>query len=254
MRAPYTGHLLGGPSEVYCGKEADLEYAVLGDTAMIGTLSEPLFNIAIENKGQVGQESFELWLSIENNSQHDVAFSSRYVTLFYHYGNWVSGLPLEASATLPTELAAGQALRCCFHRGNSLPIAKAGHSGWMHGEKKLRGLEAYTGFNDLMKDSGLEIEAGFFFEVPCGNGSIHRQKGPDSEGRFEQNPKRVLSVSSSLNNFLRVPSTAQSVERYDLTKRAPQKRSVVSNDSASNCQKSPWTRKLMERLRLFLSV
>ena len=239
---------------MHCGRKAGLEDAVLGGIVMIGTLSEPLFNISIENKGQVGQESFELWLSLENNSKHDVIFSSSFVSLFYHYGNWVSGLPLQTEATLPSELAAGQRVRCRLHKGNSRPIAKAGFSGWMHGEKKLMGLEAYTGFHDLMKDSQMEIEAGFRFQMPRAKDSGPLKEPSASKRHFEQNPYRVLSVSSSLSMFQRVPFTAKSVERYDLSRRTPQNRGVANDDPVPKGKKPSWAQKLMAKLRIFLSV
>ncbi len=221
---------------------------------MIGELSEPLFNIAIENTGQVGQESFELWLSLENNSKEDVAFSSSFVTLFYHYGNWVSGLPLQAVETLPTKLAAGQRVRCRLHKGNSLPIAKAGYSGWMHGEKKLKGLEAYTGFHDLMSDGQLEIEAGFRFQMPGPKNSGPQQAPSTSKRHFDQNPNRVLGVSSSLRRFQRVPFIAKSTERYDLTRRGPQKRGFAKDDAVPKSKEPSRVQKLIARLRSFLSA
>ena len=225
----------------------------MGDIAMIGELSEPLFNIAIENTGQVGQESFELWLSLENNGKDDVNFSSSFVTLFYHYGNWVSGLPIQSAQTLPTELAAGQRVRCCLHKGNSLPIAKAGCSGWMHGEMKLNGLEAYTGFHDLMNDGQLEIEAGFRFQIPRPKDSGPLQERSASKRHFDQNPNRVLSVSSSLSKFQRVPFAAKFVERYDLSRRTPHNRGIANDDPVPKGKEPSWTQKLMAKLRSFLS-
>lgn len=236
-----------------CGRGGGLEDAISGDIAMITELSEPLFNIAIENTGQIGQKSFELWLTVENNSKDDIAFSSGYVTLFYHYGNWVSGLPLQTETTLPSELAAGQRVRCRLHKGNSLPIAKVGHSGWMHGEKKLKGLEAYTSFHDLMNDGQLEIEAGFRFQMPRAKDSGPLKEPSASKRLSEQNPYRVLSVSSSLSKFQRVPFTAKSVERYDLSRRAPQKRGFSNDDPVPKGKDPSWTQKLMAKLRFFLS-
>lgn len=220
---------------------------------MFGELREPLFNIAIESTGQVGQESFELWLSLENNGKVDVAFSSGFVTLFYHYGNWVSGLPLQTAQTLPTELAAGQRLRCCLPKGNSLPIAQVGNSGWMHGEKKLKGLETYTSFHDLMNDRQMEIEAGFRFQISRPKDADYLQDPSASKRHFDQNPNRVLSVSTSLHKFQYVPFNAKSVERYDLTKRTPKKRGFDTDDPVSVLTKHSWPQKLMAKLRLFLS-
>lgn len=219
---------------------------------MMGEISEPQFSISIENEGEVGQAGFVLWLSVENNSKDDVTFSTSYVTLFYHYGNWVSGLPLQPAQTLPTELAAGQRVRCCLHKGNSLPIAKAGCSGWMHGENKLKGLEAYTGFHDLMNDSQLEIEAGFRFQIPSSRGSEAPQELSASRRHFDQNPNRVLSISSSLSRFKRVPFTAKFVERYDLSRRPPKKRGFANDDPVSKRNEPSWSQKLAAKIRSFL--
>lgn len=183
-------------------------------SATLGShVSSPLFKITIENTGQIGQDSFELWLSLENRSENDVTFTKSFVSLFYHYGNWCSGLPLQTSDPLPTALLAGQKLWCCLHIGNSLPLAKNGHSGWMHGGTQLKGLEDYVNLRELMNDDKIEIEAQFHFQTDRLKHSNFIKEWFASRDRFNQKICKILSVSCALKNFKKTPYIAKSVER-----------------------------------------
>ncbi len=170
------------------------------------------FCITIGNDGKLGQESFEIWLAVENNSGEDVEFDNGFATLWYHYGNWVAGLPIQPAELLPTKLLAAQKIRCRLQKGNRLPRPKPGNTAWLQADRPVAKLADYADFSSLMQASEIEIEASFQFQISSRkkHGFFSRWLPRSNAGRHG---RKVLSVSCPLTDFETIPFYKASAEK-----------------------------------------
>lgn len=170
------------------------------------------FWITIWNKGKVGQDNFEIWLALENNSETDVEFDLGSVSLWYHYGNTVSGVQLQTIDLLPKKLIAGQTQKYCLLKGNAIPTPKVGGRVQKNSTMILWTLEEHADLAGLMKDHQIEFEARFQFQVP----NPKKQSFPGSwlpAHKIKESIGKELSTSCRFADLQKVPFSAESSER-----------------------------------------
>lgn len=176
------------------------------------------FKITLETKGRSGDDSFELWLRVESLCEKDAVFNKGYVSLWFHYGNFVSGLSLVPVDALPTTLKSKEVINCCIHKGNALPTPKAGSTGWKHGDKVLVELESYADFHAMMKDVQLELELGFHIRTSEPEDPIFPSLtgGRKRVGKGYSQPRRdpTLGFSLGLNALLGGPMSKSGTEYF----------------------------------------